>query len=472
MIRYDRDMLGYGAEPPHAAWPDGAAIAIQIVVNYEEGGERCLLHGDSESEAFLSEVVGAAAWPDLRHWNMESIYEYGARSGFWRLHDEITKLDIPVTVFGVTTALERNPAQLNAMMDAGWEIACHGLKWIEHKDMPVEEERAQIKAAIARHELLTGQKPEGWYTGRCSMNTVALVAEEAECLYQSDSYADDLPYWLDTEHGPQLIIPYTLDANDMRFATPQGFNAGDQFLNYLKDSFDILYEEGMNGAPKMMSVGLHCRLAGRPGRMKAIRSFIDYAKSHQDVWFATRADIARHWRKLHPFKPRSLHPHLMNKDDFMDRFGGVFEHSPWIASGAYQKELGPAHDTAEGLHMAFCLVFRSASYEQKKDVLLAHPDLVGKLAATGRLTAESTSEQVSAGLDMLSDDEQKKFTDLNARYHKTFGFPFIIAVKGLDKKQILKAFETRINQDAETEFNTACREVEKIARLRLDGILG
>ena len=471
MTRYDRNLQGYGGKPPHADWPDGAHIAVQIVVNYEEGGERCLLHGDEESEAFLSEVVGAAPWPDQRHWNMESIYEYGARAGFWRLHDFFTKEDIPITVFGVTTALERSPAQLNAMMDAGWEIACHGLKWIEHKDMSVDEERAQIIEAIDRHETLTGQKPEGWYTGRCSTNTVALVAEEAQCLYQSDTYADDLPYWQETESGPQLMVPYTLDANDMRFATPQGFNAGDQFLNYLKDSFDVLMEEGQNGNPKMMSIGLHCRLAGRPGRMKAIKSFIDYAKSHDQVWFATRADIARHWRNTHPYHKPDKIPHLMKKDDFMACFGGIFEHSSWVAEESFNAELGPAHDSAEGLHHAMCIAFRNADHNKRKDVLLAHPDLAGKLAAAGRLTAESTSEQASAGLDALTDEERDTFTALNTQYRETFGFPFIIAVKGLNKDHILSAFQQRITHDAQTEFETACREVEKIARLRLSDLL-
>ena len=299
MTSYDRDLHGYGAIPPHPHWPDDAAIAIQIVVNYEEGGERCLLHGDGESEAFLSEIPGAVAWPNQRHWNMESIYEYGARAGFWRLHRLFTTSNIPVTVFGVTTALERSPAQTEAMLTAGWEVACHGLKWIEHKDMTADEERAQISDAYRRHEAVTGSKPQGWYTGRCSMNTVGLVAKETDWLYQSDSYADDLPYWLPTPHGEQLIVPYTLDANDMRFATPQGFNAGDQFFNYLKDSFDALYAEGCDGAPKMMSIGLHCRLAGRPGRVMAIKRFIDYAQSHARVWFATRADIATHWRQHH-----------------------------------------------------------------------------------------------------------------------------------------------------------------------------
>ena len=470
MSRYDRDLLGYGGKPPHAAWPDDAAIAIQIVVNYEEGGERSLAHGDDESEAFLSEIVGAAAWPRQRHWNMESIYEYGARAGFWRLYDYFVGEDIPVTVFGVTTALARNPVQTRAMMDAGWEMACHGLKWIEHKDMPIEEERAQIIEAIKIHETLIGAKPQGWYTGRCSMNTVQLVAEEADCLYQADSYADDLPYWIETDHGPQLMVPYTLDANDMRFATPQGFNAGDQFLNYLKDSFDTLYEEGVNGVPKMMSIGLHCRLAGRPGRMKAIKSFIEYAKSHHKVWFATRAEIARHWRDTHPYQEVMMQPHKMDEDTFMRHFGGIFEHSPWVAKGAFEGELSPQHDDAAGFHQTMCTVFRSASEEMQLEVLLAHPDLAGKLATAGRLTAESTEEQASAGLDMLTDDERESFTDLNSRYRDKFGFPFIIAVKGLNKNQILDAFKTRIENVSAAEFDTACREVEKIALLRLNDL--
>ncbi|MCE2517024.1 MAG: allantoinase PuuE [Alphaproteobacteria bacterium] len=471
MTRYDRNMHGYGATPPEVKWPHGAAIAVQFVVNYEEGGERCLLHGDDESEAFLSEVVGAAAWPGQRHWNMESIYEYGARSGFWRLHRLFTKADVPVTVFGVTTALERSPAQLAAMIEADWEIACHGLKWIEHKDMSRDEERAQIRDALKRHHALTGHPPDGWYTGRCSMNTVDLVAEEASCLYQSDSYADDLPYWLTTAHGDELILPYTLDANDMRFATPQGFNSGDQFYAYLKDSFDALYQEGLDGAPKMMSIGLHCRLAGRPGRVMAIRKFIDYAQSHDRVWFARRADIARHWRTNHPATGQVMRPHLMDKPAFMAAFGGIFEHSPWVAEGAFARELGPAHDTAGGLHQAMVQAFRGGTEDDRRAVLDAHPDLAGKLAAAGRLTKESTSEQASAGLDMLTDDERASFTALNDRYKEKFGHPFILAVKGLNKADILAAFTSRIDNDHETEFNTACREVEKIARLRLEDLL-
>ena len=256
MTRYPRNMIGYGPRAPDAKWPGGAKIAVQFVLNYEEGGENNILHGDPASEAFLSEIVGAAAWPGQRHWNMESIYEYGARAGFWRLHRLFTGAGIPVTVYGVATALARSPEQVEAMKDAGWEIASHGLKWIEHKDMPEAEERAQIEAAIALHTEVVGEAPEGWYTGRCSMNTVRLTAETGQFAYLSDTYDDDLPYWLRVGERDQLIIPYTLDANDMRFATPQGFNAGDQFFAYLKDSFDALYAEGVEGAAKMMSIGL------------------------------------------------------------------------------------------------------------------------------------------------------------------------------------------------------------------------
>ena len=379
MKRYRRDMIGYGANPPQANWPDGAKIAVQFVINYEEGGENCILHDDPASEAFLSEIVGAAAWPDQRHWNMESIYEYGARAGFWRLHRLFTELDIPATVYGVATALARNPEQVHAMQQAGWEIASHGLKWIEHKDMTPEVEAAQINAAVKLHTEVTGERPYGWYTGRCSENTVSLVAAAGGFDYISDSYADDLPYWMDCGGHDQLIIPYTLDANDMRFATPQGFNAGDQFFNYLKDSFDALYAEGENGSAKMMSIGLHCRLIGRPGRVMALRRFMDYAKSQGDVWFARRVDIARHWSKAHPPKDFERPSH-MSKDRFVELYGSVFEHSPWVAEGAHELELGPAHDTAIGLHNALARVFRSASKDQKLAVLQAHPDLAGKLA--------------------------------------------------------------------------------------------
>ena len=297
---YPRDMLGYGRSTPDPQWPGGANVCVQFVVNYEEGGENNILHGDAASEAFLSEIVGAAQWPGQRHWNMESIYEYGARAGFWRLWRMFTKRNIPVTVYGVTSALARSPDQLKAMHEADWEIASHGLKWVEHKDMPIEEERRQIAESIRLHTELVGERPLGWYTGRCSMNTQDLVMEEGGFLYSSDTYADDLPYWVKGPKGPHLIIPYTLDANDMRFATPQGFNTGEHFFQYLKDSFDLLWREGAEGAPKMMNIGLHCRLVGRPGRALGLEKFLDYVQSHDKVWVAKRVDIARHWREVHP----------------------------------------------------------------------------------------------------------------------------------------------------------------------------
>lgn len=298
---YPRDMVGYGAHPPHPQWPGDARIAVQFVVNYEEGGENNILHGDEASEAFLSEIVGADARKGVRHMNMESIYEYGSRAGFWRLHRMFTDRAMPVTVFGVATALERNPEAVAAMKQAGWEIASHGLKWIEHQYMSIERERLQMEEAMRLHEAATGERPLGWYTGRTSENSRELTAELGGFLYNADSYADELPYWETTAHGPQLIVPYTLDANDMRFATNQGFNSGDQFFAYLRDSFDVLYAEGET-APKMMSVGLHCRLVGRPGRAAALARFLDYVQSHDAVWVTTRADIARHWRERFPYE--------------------------------------------------------------------------------------------------------------------------------------------------------------------------
>jgi len=470
MTRYQRNMLGYGARPPNAQWPNGAKIAVQFVVNYEEGGENCVLHGDAASEAFLSEIVGAAQWPGQRHWNMESIYEYGARAGFWRLHRLFSELNIPATVYGVASALARSPEQVRAMQDAGWEIASHGLKWVEHKDMDPDTERAQIAEAVRLHTEVTGERPYGWYTGRCSVNTVPLVAEEGGFAYISDTYDDDLPYWIEINGRDQLIIPYTLDANDMRFATPQGFNSGDQFYAYLKDSFDALYAEGHAGQAKMMSIGLHCRLIGRPGRIMALRRFMEYAASHADVWFPRRIDIARHWAKTHPPK-RYERPSQMERDRFVSLYGGIFEHSAWIAEGAFDLELGPAHDTARGLHNALCRVFRSASADQRMGVLRAHPDLAGKLAQAKRLTAESTSEQASAGLNALTDHERETFTRQNTAYVEKHGFPFIIAVRDHTKASIMAAFERRIGNDTHTEFSEACKQVERIAEFRLMDIL-
>jgi OHCU decarboxylase len=470
MTRYPRDLHGHGPTPPHANWPNGARIAVQFVLNYEEGGENCVLHGDAASEAFLSEIVGAQPWPGQRHWNMESIYDYGARAGFWRLHRMFTEAQVPVTVYGVATALARSPAQVRAMKAAGWEIASHGLKWIEHKDMPEEEERAQIREAIRLHAEVTGERPRGWYTGRCSMNTVRLVAEEGGFDYVADSYADDLPYWMRVGGRDQLVVPYTLDANDMRFATPAGFSNGEQFESYLRDSFDCLYAEGAAGSPKMLSVGLHCRLAGRPGRAMALRRFLDHARGHDGVWFATRLQIAEHWAREHPPAPRER-PSEMDVEHFVAAYGGVFEHSPWVARRAHEAELGAVHDTAGGLHAALVRAFRSASEEERLGVLTAHPDLAGKLAQARRLTAESTSEQSSAGLDALTDEERAAFERLNAAYVERHGFPFVIAVRDHDKAGILGAFERRIGHDRATEFAEACRQVERIAELRLGALL-
>ena len=470
MDRYPRDMHGHGPNPPAADWPGGAKIAVQFVLNYEEGGENSILHGDAGSEAFLSDIAGATPWPGHRHWNMESIYEYGARAGFWRLHRLFTGAGIPVTIYGVATALARSPAQVKAMQDAGWEIASHGLKWIEHKEMPEEEERAAIAEAIRLHTEVTGAPPRGWYTGRCSVNTVRLAAETGIFDYISDTYDDDLPYWLEIGHRDQLIIPYTLEANDMRFATSPGYITGVQFFEYLRDAFDVLYAEGEAGAPKMLNIGLHCRLIGRPGKMAGLKKFIDYIQAREGVWCPRRIEIARHWAATHPHR-RYERPSQMDRATFVTRYGGIFEHSPWIPERAFELELGPAHDTAVGLHSALARIFRSASRDERLGVLTAHPDLAGKLAQAKRLTAESTAEQAGAGLDALTDAERERFTALNAAYVGKHGFPFIIAVRDHDKAGILAAFARRIENDTDTEFAEACAQVERIAAFRLADML-
>ena len=478
MTRYPRDMRGYGANAPDPKWPNEAKIAVQFVLNYEEGGENCILHGDAASEAFLSDIPGAAQWPGQRHWNMESIYEYGARAGFWRLHRLFTGADIPLTIYGVATALARSPEQLQAMKDADWEIASHGLKWVEHKDMSEADERQTIAEAIRLHTEVVGERPRGWYTGRCSANTVRLVAEEGGFDYISDTYDDDLPYWLELDHETgdtphtrdQLIIPYTLEANDMRFATAPGWVTGEDFGSYLTDAFDALYAEGVAGAPKMMTIGLHCRLVGRPGKIAALKRFIDHIQSHEGVWCPKRIEIAEHWAATQP-PSRRERPSQMRRERFVEAFGGIFEHSPWIAERAFDLELGPAHDCAAGVHNALCRAFRSASEDERLGVLNAHPDLAGKLAAAGRLTSESTSEQASAGLDMLTDEERASFTQLNSDYVAKHGFPFIIAVRDHDKASILAAFHRRIDNDRSCEFAEACKQVERIAQFRLMDLL-
>jgi len=296
---YPRNLKGYGSQGSNVSWPGDARIAVQFVINYEEGAENCVLHGDDASEAFLSEIVGAVPYPAQRHMNMESLYEYGSRAGFWRLHRLFSERDLPVTVFAVAMALERNPELISAMQDADWEIASHGYRWVDYQSTTENIERDHLQKAIEIHTELTGERPLGWYLGRCGPNSHRLVAEEGGFLYNADTYADDLPYWDYSFATPQLMIPYTLDANDMRFTTAQGFNSGQQFFDYLKDPFDYLYAEGAS-APKMMSIGLHCRLAGRPGRTAAVAHFLDYIAGHSDVWITRRIDIAQHWRQQHP----------------------------------------------------------------------------------------------------------------------------------------------------------------------------
>lgn len=294
-----RNLIGYGANPPQADWPGGARLALQFVLNFEEGGENSLLNGDRASEAFLSEIIGAEPLEGTRHISMESIYDYGSRVGVWRLLNLFDRKKIPLTIFAVARAAEQNPDVIKAMINSGHEIACHGYRWINYQFIDESLEREHIRKAVSILHEITGQKPVGWYTGRTSPNTRRLVAEEGDFLYDADAYDDDLPYWQDVNGKPVLVVPYTLEANDMRFATLQGFNSGTQFFDYLKDTFDVLYAEGER-TPRMMSVGLHCRLAGRPGRIAALTRFLDYTLSFDDVWVCRREDIARHWRDVHP----------------------------------------------------------------------------------------------------------------------------------------------------------------------------
>ncbi|MBN9508982.1 MAG: allantoinase PuuE [Alphaproteobacteria bacterium] len=463
---YPRDMLGYGRTPPDPQWPAGARVAVQFVLNYEEGSENCILHGDAVSEAFLSEIVGAAPWPGQRHMNMESIYEYGSRVGIWRLRRLFTERNLPLTVFAEAMALARNPDAAAAMVEAGWEIASHGLRWIDYRDVPEATERAHIAEAVRTQVALTGARPLGFYQGRTSENTLRLTMEEGGFLYSADSYADELPYWTEGPHGPFLIVPYTLDANDMRFATAQGFNSGEQFFSYLRDAFDVLYAEGET-QPRMLSVGLHCRLAGRPGRAAALARFLDYVQGHERVWIARRLDIARHWIARHP-PPGGYRPSRLGRALFVARYGGVVEHSPWVAEATFDAGLGPEADTATGLAAALAAALRAAPHDRQRAVIEVHPDLAGRLARAGDLTFSSAGEQASAGLDRLSAEEVARFTQLNDAYRARFGFPFIMAVKGRGKAEILAAFETRLAHASDAEFAEALRQIEQIARLRLE----
>ena len=466
---YPRDLAGYGRTPPFADWPNGARVAVQFVINYEEGGENNILHGDAASEAFLSEIIGAAPWPGQRHMNMESIYEYGSRAGFWRLHRMFTERAMPVTVYAVATAMKRNPGPVAAMNEAGWEIATHGYKWIDYRDTPADVEARDIAEAVKIHTEIAGARPLGFYQGRSSINTIPLGMAEGGFLYCADSYADDLPYWIEGPKGPQLIVPYTLDSNDMRFAAAQGFNSGDQFYAYLKDSFDTLYAEG-GTAPKMLSVGLHCRLVGRPGRAASLARFLDYVANHDKAWVATRLDIARHWIRKHP-PNGGWKPSRLSRTLFVERFGEVYEHSPWVAQAAFDAGLGPDADQAAGLAVAMARAMLAGGAKAKRALIAAHPDLAGKLAQAKALTLESAGEQAGAGLDQLTDAERAKFAALNDSYRARFSFPFIMAVKGKTKGEILAAFERRLSQGDGDEFETALAEINKIAALRLKDIL-
>ncbi|NCF46546.1 MAG: allantoinase PuuE [Alphaproteobacteria bacterium] len=448
--RYPRDLSGKFCQPEQIKWPNDAKIAVQFVLNYEEGGENCLLHGDSQSEGFLSEIVGAVPWPNQRHWNMESIYEYGARAGFWRIYELFTQHAIPITVYAVATALGRSPEQVHAMQSANWEIASHGYKWIEHKDLSPHEEEALIKKAIELHMSVTGEPPKGWYTGRASMNSVDLVCKQGSIEYISDSYADDLPYWHVYRDKPHLIIPYTLDANDMRFANVQGFNSGDQFFAYLKDSFDSLYREGANGKPKMLSIGLHCRLIGRPGRIESLIKFLSYIQGFSDVWYPRRIDISDYWHTNYPFDMSAWQSRVtsLSEQAFIKKFSEIFENGRWIAEGAYKLDLGPSHNTAIGLHNALCRIFRSAPYETRKKLVEAHSGGQKKPMIFEKLISEQNKDIACA---------------LDEQFSTKFGFKYTLSETDANNCDVLQNLRERLESDYMTEFAENCRQIEKIA---------
>ncbi|BAM92733.1 polysaccharide deacetylase [Bradyrhizobium oligotrophicum S58] len=463
---YPRDMVGYGRTPPHPRWPGDARIAVQFVINYEEGGENNILHGDAASEAFLSEIVGAQPWPGQRHMNMESIYEFGSRAGFWRLWRMFTARKLPVTVFAIATAMARNPEAVAAMKEAGWEIASHGLKWIDYRDVSESDERAHIEEAIRLHTELTGERPLGFYQGRTSANTLDIVLNEQGFVYSADSYADELPYWIKGPHGPQLIVPYTLDANDMRFASPQGFNSGDQFFAYLKDSFDTLYAEGAE-SPRMLSVGLHCRLVGRPGRAAALARFLDYVMGHNKVWVATRLDIARHWIRTHP-PAGHLRPSQMSRVLFVERYGDIFEHTPEIADRAYRAGLSAFDDSADALHTTLMNVVRAMSRDERLRLIRAHPELAGREALAGEMTNDSIGEQGRLGFTALSRAEFERVADINRRYRDKFGMPLIVALAlHADRPSVIAEMDRRIGNDLDTEIANAIDQIGHITRARL-----
>ncbi len=473
-IPYPRDLRGYGRHPPHPQWPGGARVAVQFVLNVEEGAESCVLDGDAGSEVFLSEIIGATSYPD-RHLSMESIYEYGSRVGAWRILREFERRGLPLTVFGVAQALERNPELTAACVQAGHEIACHGWRWLHYQHIDEATEREHLERAVAVHTAVTGSPPLGWYTGRDSPNTRRLVVEHGGFAYDSDYYGDELPFWTrvtlaDGRRLPHLVVPYTLDANDMRFATAQGFHCASQFHEYLRDSFDVLHAEGEH-APKMMSVGMHARLLGRPGRFAALTRFLDHLAAHEGVWICRRIDIARHWQARFPAPSPGWTLDGLNRADariFVDSLGGIFEHSPWVASGVVDQR---PFASLDALHQAMCAVVDGAGEERQLALIRAHPQLAGKAAIAGELTASSSREQQGAGLDRCSAEEYARLHALNAAYEQRFGFPFILAVRGHDRYSILAELDRRLHQPADREFAEALQQIARIARFRLQDLL-
>lgn len=465
-MRFPRDLRGYGPNLPDPNWPDGAKLAVQFVIHYDEAGEAPDAPPETEN--------GCASATDKSFSHTDVIDDYGARAGFWRLHRIFTAANIPVTVFGVAAALARAPEAVAAMKRAGWDIAAHAPRPKTLPGYDKIDRMIDFHDAITLHEEVVGNCHQGVYLGRPSVLKFASTIGGIDWI--SDTHDDDLPYWLDryddgNDISPILVIPHAANVGDLHFSPERGFHSGDAFFRHLKDTFDTLYAEGEAGRPALMSIALRCRHAGSPSLAGNLQYFLAYVRRHPKVWLATGSEIAAHWREHHPYDPPALRPSRMERDEFIATFGNVFTASPWIAERAFALELGPAHDTAEGLHNALARIFRSAKKEERLEVLNAQPDFADLVAPARRVTSEWAGELASTGLDALTHEERETVRTLNSAYRDKFGFPFIIAARDHTTESVLSELRERQRDSCSSEFDKACGQVERIAWMRLRDIL-
>lgn len=465
-MRFPRDLRGYGPNPPDPDWPDGARLALQFVIHYDEAGEA--LNDEPQAES------GQLRSSDTSLSNLCAIDDYGMRAGFWRLHRMFTAANIPVTVFANATALARSPENVAAMKRAGWDIAALCPCPIDRPDYDATDQIIDLDEAITLHGEVVGDWPRGIYLGRPSVLKIAATIGGIDWI--SDAHDDDLPYWLDRDGAgntisPRLVIPHAANVGDLDFATGRAVRSGDSLFIHLKDTFDTLYAEGEMGRPAMMSIALHCRHAGSPRLAGGLQYFLAYVRRQPKVWMATAGEIAAHWREYHPYDPPALRPSRMSRQEFVAMFGAMIANSPWIAERAFDLELGSAHDCAEGMHNALVRVFRSAREEERLAALSAQPDFAELLAPAKRVTSEWADELAPTGLDALTREEQETVLALSKAYTEKFGFPFIVAVRDHTRESVLSALRQRLDNSRATEFEAACRQVERITWLRVRDIL-